>query len=98
MYAVSAFPAEGTFRILAGQDALREWKPESGGYKYFCGVCGSQVYANNPSHADPIGIRMGSFDDDPGIEPSVHQFTAYAAAWDPIPADGLPRFPRSRHA
>jgi hypothetical protein len=95
---VSAFPAAGTFRIVAGQDALREWKPERGGYKYFCGVCGSQVYANNPSHADPIGIRMGAFDGDPGIRPSVRQFVSYAAVWEPIPEDGLPRHPESRHA
>jgi hypothetical protein len=26
------------------------------------------------------------------------QFVTYAAPWDPIPDDGLPRFPESRHA
>ena len=41
---------------------------------------------------------MGTFDDDPGIRPSVRQFVAYAAPWEPIPDDGLPRFPDSRHA
>ena len=30
-------------------------------------------------------------DADPGIRPSVRQFVAYAAAWEPIPDDGLPR-------
>jgi hypothetical protein len=94
----SAHPAEGTFRITAGQDALRMWKPEVGGAKWFCGVCGSHVFADNPSHDDPIGIRMGTFDDDPGIRPSVRQFVAYAAPWEPIPDDGLPRHPESRHA
>lgn len=38
---------------------------------------------------------MGAFDADPGIRPSVHQFVAYAAAWEPIPDDGLPRHPES---
>jgi hypothetical protein len=94
----SAHPAEGTFRVTAGRDALRMWKPEVGGEKWFCGVCGSHVFANNPSHADPIGIRMGTFDGDPGIRPSVRQFVAYAAPWEPIPDDGLPRHPESRHA
>src|SRR3954468_19462137 len=94
---VSAHPAEGTFEILAGEDRLKQWKPESGGFKYFCGDCGSQIYANNPGHADPVGIRMGAFDGDPGIRPSVRQFVAYAAPWEPIPDDGLPRHPESRH-
>jgi hypothetical protein len=94
---VSAHPAEGTFRIVAGADRLKEWKPERGGSKYFCGDCGSQIYADNPSHPDSIGIRMGAFDGDPGIRPSVRQFVAYAAPWEPIPDDGLPRHPESRH-
>jgi hypothetical protein len=51
----------------------------------------------NPNHTDPIGIRMGAFDDDHGIRPSVQQFVAYAAPWEPIPDDGLPRYPESRH-
>jgi hypothetical protein len=28
----------------------------------------------------------------------VHQFVAYAAPWEPIPEDGLPRFPEQRVA
>jgi hypothetical protein len=56
------------------------------------------VFARNPGHADPIGIRMGAFDGDPGIRPSVRQFVKYAAPWERIPDDGLPRYPESRHA
>jgi hypothetical protein len=41
---------------------------------------------------------MGTFDDDPGIRPPVRQFVAYAAVWEPLPDDGLLRFPESRHA
>jgi hypothetical protein len=33
-----------------------------------------------------------SLDGDPGIRPSAHQFVGYAAAWAPVPEDGLPRF------
>jgi hypothetical protein len=95
---VSAHPAPGSFAITHGGDALRRWKPEHGGEKFFCGECGSQIYANNTSHPDSIGIRMGAFDGDPGVRPSVRQFVAYAAPWEPIPDDGLPRFPESRHA
>jgi hypothetical protein len=40
---------------------------------------------------------MGTFDRDPGIRPSARQFVADAAPWEPIPDDGLPRHPESRH-
>jgi hypothetical protein len=42
-------------------------------------------------------IRMGAFDGDPGIRPSFRQFVTYAAPWEPIPDDGLPRHPESGH-
>ena len=45
-----------------------------------------------------MGVRLGAFDEDPGIRPTVHQFVAYAAAWEPIPDDGLPRYPERRVA
>jgi len=93
----NAHPAPGTFRIVTGEDRLRVWKPDGGGEKWFCGDCGSSLFGRNPSHADPISIRMGAFDDHPGIRPSVRQFVAYAAPWEPIPDDGMPRHPESRH-
>jgi hypothetical protein len=95
--AANAHPAPGTFRIVAGEDHLRVWHPEGGGEKWFCGACGSALFGRNPSHADPIGIRMGAFDGDPGIRPTVRQFVRYAAPWEALPDDGLPRFPESRH-
>lgn len=35
---------------------------------------------------------MSAFDGDPGVRPSVRVHMAYAAAWEPIPDDGLQRF------
>ena len=93
-----AHPAPESFRIVAGEDKLRVWRPESGGEKWFCEECGSALFGSNPAHPESIGIRMGTFDDDPDVRPSVRQFVAYAAPWEPIPDDGLPRFPESRHA
>jgi len=83
---------------MAGADHLRMWQPEGGGEKWFCGDCGSSLFGRNPAHADPIGIRMGTFDEDPGIRPAVRQYVASAAPWEAIPDDALPRFEASRHA
>ena len=40
-----------------------------------------------------IGVRLGTIDGDPGIAPQWHQYVAYAASWEEIPDDGLPRYP-----
>ena len=93
-----AHPAPGTFRIVTGEEKLRMWKPPDGGEKWFCGECGSAIFGNNADHPESVGIRLGTFDDDPGVRPTVRQFVAYAAPWEPIAEDGLRRFPGSRHA
>jgi hypothetical protein len=94
----NAHPAPGSVHIVSGEDHLKHWKPVDGGEKWFCGDCGSPIFSRNPSHPDSISIRMGTFDGDPGIRPSVRAFVAYAAAWEAIPDDGLPRHEESRHA
>lgn len=94
----NAHPAEGAFRIVKGHDRLKQWKPEDGGEKWFCSDCGSSIFGRNLSHPDSIGIRMGTFDADPGIRPTVRAFVADAAPWEAIPEDDLSRYPASRHA
>ena len=93
---VSARVEPGSFQILAGEDKLRAWKPEHGAEKWFCGDCGSALFSRNAD--DKVGVRLGAFDQDPGIRPAARQFVAYAAAWEPIPDDGLPRYPERRPA
>jgi hypothetical protein len=36
-------------------------------------------------------VRMGTIDGDPGVRPGARQFVDFAASWEPIPDDGLPR-------
>jgi hypothetical protein len=90
---VSGIAVPGSFRIVAGEDRLRAWKPEGGAEKWFCGDCGSALFSRVPGDPERIGVRLGAFDGDPQIRPSAHQFVAYAAPWAPIPDDGLPRYP-----
>lgn len=87
--------AQDGFRVVAGEDRLRSWKPETGAEKFFCGDCGSALFSTSPG---AVGVRLGAIDGDPGIRPQARQFVAYAAAWEPLPDDGLPRFPESRSA
>jgi len=92
----SARPAPGSFRILEGEDRLRAWKPADGFEKWFCGLCGSHLFSRDPRDRERLAIRLGAFDADPGVRPTARQFVAYAAAWEPIPDDGLPRHPERR--
>jgi hypothetical protein len=88
----------GSLRLLSGEDALREFKPEDGWAKVFCGECGSQLWSRSPDDPPVMSVRFGAFDADPGVRPSFRQFVAYAAPWEPIPDDGLPRYAERKPA
>jgi len=86
----------GSLRVVKGEPLLREYRPDRGWGKVFCGECGSSLWSRSPEDPELLGVRLGAFDGDPGIRPSARQFVAYAAPWDTIPDDGLPRFPERR--
>jgi hypothetical protein len=85
--------ARGSMRIVAGDELVRYFEPPTGFPKAFCSACGSALWSRSPEDPDVISVRLGVFDEDPGIRPSYRQFVAYAAPWEPIPDDGLPRYP-----
>ena len=84
------------FRLLSGEEQVRSYRPPTGVPKLFCATCGSALFSRNADTPELVGVRLGALDGDPGIRPSARQYTAYAAAWEPIPADGLPRHPERR--
>lgn len=93
---LSANLAPGSLRVLAGEELIRCWQPPEGWAKCFCSACGGALWSRHPEDPDRVSIRMGVFDSDPGVRPSYRQYVAYAAPWEPIPDDGLPRFPDRR--
>jgi hypothetical protein len=92
----SARLRRGSFTIREGAELVGVFAPEEGFEKAFCTTCGSALFSRDPQDHEIIGVRMGTFDGDPGVRPSYHQYVAYAASWEPIPDDGLPRHPESR--
>jgi hypothetical protein len=90
--AASARIEPGSLRITEGEEHLSGWVPETGLEKVFCGECGSALVGRDPKTREISVVRLGAIDGDPGVRPSAHQFVAYAARWEPIPDDGLPRF------
>lgn len=91
--AISGRVVPGSFRITSGAELVRSFDPPGGFSKVFCSACGSALWSRSPDDRDVISVRLGAFDGDPGIRPTYHQYVGYAAAWEPIPDDGLPRFP-----
>lgn len=85
----------GSLRVLEGDALVRSYQPPDGFAKSFCSVCGSALWSVDPE-GNVSGVRLGAFDGDPGIRPSYRQYVAYAAVWEPLPDDGLERFPERR--
>jgi hypothetical protein len=88
----SAKVVPGSVTVLTGEERLRDWTPSGGLAKTFCEECGSHVFAREPESGRIVFVRMAAVDGDPGVRPAAHQFVAYAAPWEELPEDGLPRF------
>ena len=86
------------FRLHSGEHLIKAWRHPDGGFeKCFCSECGGHLFSRDPDDHDHMAIRLGAFDGDPGVRPSWRAFVAYAAPWEPIPDDGLPRYDEVRH-
>ena len=94
----SARVAPGSLRVVSGQELVESWRPPEGFAKLFCSHCGGALWSQSQKDPSIMSVRMGAFDRDPGLRPSYRQYVAYAAKWEPIPDDGLPRFPEARTA
>jgi hypothetical protein len=86
--------APGSLRVTSGEELIRAYDPGDGGFlKLFCSQCGSALWSRSPEDPEVMSVRLGILDSDPGIRPSYRQFVAYAAPWEPLPDDGLTRYP-----
>jgi hypothetical protein len=84
--------APGSMTFLSGADLPKAFAPPDGFEKLFCTNCGSAIGSRRAGAEELFAVRLGTFDSDPGIRPRSHMFVAYAAPWEPLPDDGLPRF------
>ena len=92
----SARIVPGSLRIESGEELVRAYQPPDGFAKEFCSECGSALWSRDTANPETMSVRLGAFDDDPGIRPAYRQFVAFAAPWEPLPDDGLERFDESR--
>jgi hypothetical protein len=79
------------FRLLQGTALIRVYGKGEGSVKAFCVNCGSSLFGGDWPNGPQVSIRMGAFDDDPGIRPQFHTFVDDRAPWDEI-TDKLPQY------
>lgn len=79
------------FRLLSGAELIEVFSPPEGMSKAFCRLCGSSLFGGTWPAGPEVSIRFGSLDDDPGIRPQYHSFTASKPPWEEICDDGLAR-------
>lgn len=79
------------FRLLAGDELIRVFRPAGGMVKAFCSDCGSSLFGGEWPDGSEVSIRLGSLDGDPEIRPQWHQFVDSKAVWHELSDDGLPR-------
>ena len=80
------------FRLLQGEDLIRVYGKGEGAVKAFCVNCGSSLFGGGWPEGDEVSIRMGTFDDDPGIRATTHVHVASKASWFTI-TDDLKQLP-----
>lgn len=78
--------------ISSGADELRVWRPETGNPKWFCSLCGTHLFAGELDGDGPIGIRPGTLDPVPQVEPRWHIWVGSMPPWETLPDDGVPRY------
>ena len=91
-FASNAPVASAAFRLLRGEDALREFRASPGKRRVFCGTCGGPLFSQRDDAPEGLRLRVGSLDETHGLILGFHIQTDSKAAWWPID-DDLPRYP-----
>jgi len=78
--------------IADGFDELRVWRPPTGNPKWFCGLCGTHLFAGDVGGEGPVGLRPGTLDPMPKVEARWHIWVSSMPSWDTLPDDGLPKY------
>lgn len=68
------------FRWMQGEELLVSFESSPGKFRHFCSRCGSHLIAER-EHQPHVIVRVATLDDDPGVRPTSHIWTAQAKPW-----------------
>ena len=78
------------FALLSGADELASYQSSAEVTRTFCKRCGSTLQFISTKRPGSFSLALGTLDDDPGVQPSLHIFVGSKAPWFDI-ADALPQ-------
>jgi hypothetical protein len=95
-WSLNGFVDVDGFALVEGAELVRSYRPPTGFPKAFCSNCGGHLFAGDIEGGGILAVRLGTVHGDPGVRPRWHQFVESAPDWEPLPEDGLPRYPGLR--
>ncbi len=79
------------FKLLQGQDTIKSYDDigESGKKvsRFFCGECGSQLFAKPQSYPDFVSVRVPSLDKKPEVAPKFAIYLNNIPSWVTLPEE-----------
>ena len=91
-FAANAPVAASDFRIVRGEEALREHRATPIKRRVFCGTCGGPIFSARDDMPDVVRLRVGGLDNTEGLAIGFHIYAVSKAAWWPI-TDDHPAWP-----
>ncbi len=79
------------FRILKGQEFLKDYRNDAGVSRVFCGTCGSPIVGKRDSAPETVRVCIGTIDTPLNSKVSAHIFVGSKAEWDEI-HDAVPQY------
>jgi hypothetical protein len=79
------------FRFVSGESDVKIYASSEKNDRYFCGVCGSQIYVDAKEEPEALYVCMGTVDGNPPRPPAYHAYAASKAEWYDI-GDDLPQY------
>jgi len=93
-FASNASVERDALRLTRGADLVQRYESSPGRWRCFCRVCGSPLFGEAREMPTLVRLRLGSFDDDPGVRPAYHWAVDFKAPWWTI-RDELPQLETS---
>jgi hypothetical protein len=89
-FATVAWVPAAALRVTAGGEAIREYRTEGVGSRFFCERCGTRLWNRAESTPAYLSLVVGSLDVDPARGPVMHINVESKAVWYEI-LDDLPQ-------
>jgi hypothetical protein len=90
-FATNASVLAENFRILDGDDLIREYESSAGNRRAFCSKCGSPLYGTFGDIPSFRRVRLGTLDSAKGAKSVAHIWTGSKSEWFEI-TDDLVKF------